>query len=174
MRLRSTLPTMVFLPLSVIGYAWICQTHQPVAAICVMLFIAGFSSMLVSLFLNSLRVAESLSTDRWIYTSTLAYIIDANTGRSSTAVATNSGYRGIIAFIAAEIAIPLQVSSFYCDRIMLAERRTLPQDRIGDGGLYVFWAGLLLIMEMLVLLVLKFGSQWREKCEEAESKNDSE
>jgi len=136
MRLRSTLPAMAFLPLSAIGYAWICQTHQPVAAICVMLFIAGFSSM-------------------WIYTSTLAYIVDANTGRSSTAVATNSAYRGIIAFIAAEIAIPLQ-------------------DRIGDGGLYVFWAGLLVIMGMLVLLVLKFGNQWREKCEEAEKKNDSE
>jgi hypothetical protein len=79
-----------------------------------MLFIAGFSSMLVSLFLNSLRAAEPLSIGRWIYTSTLAYIVDANTGRSSTAVATNSAYRGIIAFIAAEIAIPLQGSNFRC------------------------------------------------------------
>ncbi|KAF8136136.1 vacuolar DHA amino acid exporter [Boletus edulis] len=133
MRLQSTLPAMALLPLSALGYAWICQTHQPVAAICVMLFVAGFSSM-------------------WIYTSTLAYIVDANTGRSSTAVAMNSAYRGILAFIAAEIAIPLQ-------------------DRIGDGGLYTFWAGLLVIMETLVLLVLNFGNQWREKCEEAERKN---
>ncbi|KAF8436913.1 vacuolar DHA amino acid exporter [Boletus edulis BED1] len=129
MRLQSTLPAMALLPLSALGYAWICQTHQPVAAICVMLFVAG-----------------------WIYTSTLAYIVDANTGRSSTAVAMNSAYRGILAFIAAEIAIPLQ-------------------DRIGDGGLYTFWAGLLVIMETLVLLVLNFGNQWREKCEEAERKN---
>jgi hypothetical protein len=58
--------------------------------------------------------------------------------------------------------------------MLVAERITLPQDRIGDGGLYVFWAGLLVIMGMLVLLVLKFGNQWREKCEEAEKKNDSE
>ncbi|KAG6379084.1 vacuolar DHA amino acid exporter [Boletus reticuloceps] len=63
-------------------------------------------------FPNSLEAAQRLSTNRWIYTSTLAYIVDANTGRSSTAVAMNSAYRGILAFIAAEIAIPLQVSTF--------------------------------------------------------------
>ncbi|KAI9569106.1 major facilitator superfamily domain-containing protein [Boletus coccyginus] len=134
MRLQSTLPAMASLPLSALSYAWICQTHQPVAAICVMLFIGGFSLM-------------------WIYSSALAYIVDANKGRSSTAVATNSAFRGIIAFIAAEIAIPLQ-------------------HRIGDGGLYTFWAGLLVITDILVLLVLKFGNRWREKCEEAESKNE--
>ena len=119
MRLRSTFPAMVLLPLSAIGYACICQTHQPVAAICAMLFIAGFSSLLVFFILNSLRAAEPFSTNRWIFTSTLAYIVDANTGRSSTAVAANSAYRGIIAFIAAEIAIPLQVSNCRCDRIIL-------------------------------------------------------
>ncbi|KAF8558424.1 MFS general substrate transporter [Imleria badia] len=128
MRLQSTLPAMTLVPLSALGYAWTCQTHQPVAAICVMLFIAGFSSM-------------------WMYSSTLAYIVDANTGRSSTAVATNSAYRGILAFIAAEIAIPLQDWRWWNIH---------------------FWAGLLFIMELLVLLVLKFGNQWREKCEEAE------
>lgn len=47
---------------------------------------------------------------RWIYASTLAYIVDANAGRSSTAVATNSAFRGVFAFIAAEVAVPLQVS----------------------------------------------------------------
>jgi len=52
----------------------------------------------------------ALIRDRWIYTSTLAYIVDANTGRSSTAVATNSSFRGLSAFVAAEIAVPLQVS----------------------------------------------------------------
>lgn len=44
------------------------------------------------------------------YTSTLAYIVDANAGRSSSAVATNSAFRGISAFVATEIAVPLQVS----------------------------------------------------------------
>lgn len=46
---------------------------------------------------------------RSIYASTLAYIVDANVGRSSSAVATNSCFRGISAFIAAEAAVPLQV-----------------------------------------------------------------
>jgi len=121
MRLQSTLPAMVSLPLSALGYAWICQTHQPVAAICVMLFIGSFSSMLVYIFLNPLRAAESLSTDRWIFSSALAYIVDANKGRSSTAVAANSAFRGIIAFIAAEIAIPLQARSSPCNEIMYVE-----------------------------------------------------
>lgn len=65
---------------------------------------------------------NSLSINRWMYSSTLAYIVDTNTGRSSTAVATNSAYRGILAFIAVEIAIPLQVSSFCCGRAMSIER----------------------------------------------------
>ena len=46
---------------------------------------------------------------RCIYTSTLAYIVDANTGRSSSAVAMNSAFRGIAAFVGAEVAVPLQV-----------------------------------------------------------------
>ena len=46
-----------------------------------------------------------------IYSSTLAYIVDANTGRSSSAVSTNSCVRGLSGFIAAEIAVPLEVSA---------------------------------------------------------------
>jgi len=53
---------------------------------------------------------SSLIGFRWIYASALAYIVDANIGRSSTAVATNSSFRGIGGFVAAEIAVPLQVS----------------------------------------------------------------
>ncbi len=40
----------------------------------------------------------------------LAYIVDANNGRSSSAVAANSFLRGVGGFVAAEVAIPLQVS----------------------------------------------------------------
>ncbi|KAF9234678.1 major facilitator superfamily domain-containing protein [Melanogaster broomeanus] len=90
MRLESTKIAMWFLPPSIVGYAWVCQERVNVAAICVMLFLAGFFSI-------------------WIYASTLAYIVDANTGRSSSAVATNSSFRGTSAFVAAEIAVPLQV-----------------------------------------------------------------
>ncbi|KAG1873278.1 MFS general substrate transporter [Suillus tomentosus] len=130
MRLESTKVAMVWLPLSVIGYGWVCQERVNVAAICVMLFLAGFLSI-------------------WIYTSTLAYIVDANTGRSSTAVATNSSFRGLSAFVAAEIAVPLQ-------------------DSIGDGGLYTLWAGLLVIADCIILLVLYKGRKWREASVERE------
>jgi len=47
MRLESTKVAMIWLPLSVIGYAWVCQERVHVAAICVMLFLAGFFSMYV-------------------------------------------------------------------------------------------------------------------------------
>ena len=40
----------------------------------------------------------------------LAYIVDANNGRSSSDVAANSFLRGVGGFVAAEVAIPLQVN----------------------------------------------------------------
>ncbi|KAI1789395.1 vacuolar DHA amino acid exporter [Ganoderma leucocontextum] len=127
MRLGSTIIFMPFLPVATIGYGWVCERHVHVAAICVLLFLTG-------LFLIA------------IYSSTLAYIVDANTGRSSSAVATNSCFRGLTAFIAAEVAVPLQ-------------------DAIGDGGLYSLWAGLMVLAEILVLLVWWKGGAWREKWE---------
>ncbi|KAG1882906.1 major facilitator superfamily domain-containing protein [Suillus subluteus] len=128
MRLASTRPAMWFLPPAIIGYAWVCEKHVHVAAICIMLCLSGF-----------------LST--WVYASTLAYIVDANPGRSSTVVATNSAFRCVFAFIATEVAIPIQVA-------------------IGDGYLYTLWGGIMIIMEILTLAVLYKGKKWREACEE--------
>ncbi|KAI0671082.1 major facilitator superfamily domain-containing protein [Trametes maxima] len=71
MRLLSTMIPMLLLPPSVIAYGWICERRIHVAAICVTLFLSGFLSIC-------------------IYSSTLAYVVDANVGRSSSAVATNS------------------------------------------------------------------------------------
>lgn len=45
MRLRSAFGFMIFLPPSIIAYGWVCEEHVNVAAICVMLFLAGFFSM---------------------------------------------------------------------------------------------------------------------------------
>ncbi|KAG2352994.1 MFS general substrate transporter [Suillus spraguei] len=128
--LAHTKIAMLWLPLSIVGYAWVCQKRVNIAAVCVMLFLAGFTST-------------------WIYTSTLAYIVDANTGRSSTAVATNSSFRGLSAFVSAEVAVPLQ-------------------DAIGDGGLYTLWAGLIIVAECMILLVLYKGRDWREASVEQE------
>lgn len=80
----------------------------------------------------------------WIYSSTLAYIVDANTGRSSGAVACNSAARGIFGFAAA----------------MLAENI---QNKIGDGGLYSIWAGLLVLVGAMIMLLVWRGREWREK-----------
>lgn len=100
---------MLWLPPAVIGYAWVCEKHVHVAVICVMLVLIGFSSMSVHhLFIV---VVALTSTSRWMYASTLAYLVDANPGRSCTAVATNSSFRGSLAFISVMTAVPLQVSS---------------------------------------------------------------
>ncbi|KAH7099006.1 vacuolar DHA amino acid exporter [Auriculariales sp. MPI-PUGE-AT-0066] len=129
-RLDSTKIAMLWLPPAVICYAWFAEKHLHIAAISATLFVAGFTSI-------------------WVYSSTLAYIVDANVGRSSIAVATNSFFRGVGAFVSAEIAVPLQ-------------------DGIGDAGLYMIWAGLVIVMELLLLLLAKKGTMWREKAERDE------
>ncbi|KAI0316274.1 MFS general substrate transporter [Amylostereum chailletii] len=129
-RLESTKIAMLFFPFPVIAYAWLAQNKVHVAALCVALFFAGFFSI-------------------WIYSSTLAYIVDANVGRSSSAVATNSAFRGTTAFVFAELAVPLQ-------------------DGIGDGGLYSLWTGLVILCGGLILVVLWWGGAWREKAERRE------
>ncbi|KAI0632989.1 MFS general substrate transporter [Trametes polyzona] len=127
MRLQSTMVPMLFLPPCVIAYGWVCERHVHVAAICVTLFFAGFFSIS-------------------IYSSTLAYIVDANSGRSSSAAASNSAFRGLFAFVASEVAVPIQ-------------------DAIGDGGLYSLWTGLMIVSELLILLVWWKGGTWRRKWE---------
>ncbi|KAG6840823.1 hypothetical protein C0991_004114 [Blastosporella zonata] len=89
MRLKSVIYSAVIMPMFVLAFGWVCEQHVHVSAICVMLFFCGFFSI-------------------WTYASTLAYIVDSNTGRSSSAVATNSAFRGVTAFVAVEIAVPLQ------------------------------------------------------------------
>ncbi|KAI0754649.1 major facilitator superfamily domain-containing protein [Daedaleopsis nitida] len=130
MRLQSTLPFMPVLPLAIVGYGWVCEERVHVAAVCAMLFLSSFF-------------------DVCIYTSTLAYIVDANAGRSSPAVAMNSAFRGLAAFVGAEVAVPLQ-------------------NAIGDGGSYSLWAGLILLSELLIVLVWWRGKAWRERWEQRE------
>ncbi|KAF5374145.1 hypothetical protein D9615_008828 [Tricholomella constricta] len=77
-------------------------------------------------------------------------ILDANAGRSSSAVATNSAFRGISAFVATEIAVPLQ-------------------DGLGDGWMYTIWAVIMLTSGLLILLVSWRGEHWRRKAEEREA-----
>lgn len=135
-RLESTKVAMWGLPPSVVAHAWVCQERVHIAAMCATLFFTGFFLI-------------------WIYLTSLAYIVDANVGRSSSAVATNSSCSGVIAFISLEVAVPLQ-------------------DGMGDGGLYIMWAGLMLILDLIVLVVLYKGKQWREKSSEKGSSQSAD
>ncbi|KAI0298143.1 major facilitator superfamily domain-containing protein [Multifurca ochricompacta] len=121
---------MPFLPLAAVAYAWLAQEHCHIASLCVAIFFAGFFSI-------------------WIYSSALAYIVDANPGRSSAAVATNSCFRGVAAFVFTEVAVPMQ-------------------DSMGDGGLFSLWAGLIVLCELLIFLVRWRGQKWREIAQEGE------
>lgn len=123
MRLQSTKPALAVLPFFVVAYAWMCEKHVHIAGPVVVLFFSGFCAI-------------------WIYSSTLAYIVDANPGRASSAIAANSSFRGISGLIIAEVSVPLQ-------------------NALGDGGLYTIWAGLLLICEALIVLLIWRGGQWR-------------
>ncbi|KAF6759117.1 vacuolar DHA amino acid exporter [Ephemerocybe angulata] len=138
MRLHSTRIGAIFLPPFTLAFGWICQKHVHVSAICVFLFSCGFLSI-------------------WIYSSTLAYIVDANNGRSSTAVACNSAFRGLFAFVAIEIAVPMQ-------------------DKLGDGWMYTIWAGIMALSGLLIFVVSWKGGKWREQAEALEAKpsEDSE
>jgi len=122
---------MPFLPASVLAYAWMADKHVHVAGLVVALFFVGFSSI-------------------WIYSSTLAYIVDANAGRSSNAVATNSFARGIAGFVASEVAVPLQRAA-------------------GDGGLYTIWAALCVLLDLAILFAITRGEKWRKEAEERET-----
>ncbi|KAF8133916.1 major facilitator superfamily domain-containing protein [Boletus edulis] len=125
MRLKSATLAMVWLPPSVIGYGWVAEKHADVGVICLMVFLCGFFSI-------------------WMYSSTLAYVVDANPGRSCSAVAANSSFRGTLAFISTMVAVPLQ-------------------DALGDGWLYTGFAVLVILMELLIVLVLRKGVSWREQ-----------
>jgi hypothetical protein len=55
------------------------------------------------------------------------------------------------------------------DRRVVSHLRVI-QDAIGDGGLYTLWAGLMLLAELMILLVLYKGKQWREASIDAEKR----
>ncbi|THV03488.1 vacuolar DHA amino acid exporter [Dendrothele bispora CBS 962.96] len=123
MRLKSTIHGILVFPPCVVGFGWVCQEHLHVAVICVFLFLCGFFSIAV-------------------YTSTLAYLVDANVGRSSTAIALNSAFRGTFAFVALEVAVPLQ-------------------DGLGDGWTYTIVAAFMAFSGFLTILTMYKGQQWR-------------
>jgi MFS family permease len=123
-RIMSVRLPMLLSPATFVGYAWSAHYKTNIAIPIVCLVLLGFS-----LF--------------WIYSSTLSYLIDSNVGRSSGAVACNSAIRGLFAFVASEVAGPLQ-------------------DSVGDGPLYTGWAILLGLGQIGLLSIAYKGKQWRD------------
>ncbi|KAJ7579252.1 major facilitator superfamily domain-containing protein [Mycena floridula] len=133
-RLESVQYTMFILPAFVLGLAWVTEKRLHIAVLTVMLFFSGTFTVAV-------------------YSATLAYIVDANAGRSSVTVAMNSFFRGITAFVAVEISVPIQ-------------------DSLGDGWMYTIFAGLLCVVALLLATVKRKGEHWRHIAEAREDKAD--
>ncbi|BGP42932.1 hypothetical protein JCM10449v2_006947 [Rhodotorula kratochvilovae] len=123
MRIKSTYPAFAFLPCLYIAYGWLVYYEVHVAGPVVVLFFLGAAIMV-------------------IYASTLAYIVDANPGRSTSAVACNSLFRGVLACAASQAAEPIL-------------------DKIGNGCFYSGWGILLLLGEGALVLVALRGGKWR-------------
>jgi hypothetical protein len=80
-------------------------------------------------------LAVVLTRFRWMYTSTLAYVVDANPGRSCG----KQFVRSTLAFVSAMVAVPLQA--------------------VGDGWLYTVFAGLVVVMQLIIVLILHKGAE---------------
>ncbi|KAF5362918.1 hypothetical protein D9758_007097 [Tetrapyrgos nigripes] len=130
MRLQGTLLGLFMMPLCIVAYGWIIQQRLHIAAVCVILLACGFFVI-------------------FVYTSTLAYLVDSNVGRSSTAIALNSAFRGTFAFIVTE-------------------------DDLGDGWMYTIMAGLVAISGLLIVLVMCKGAEWRVSAEQREIRKQLE
>ncbi|WRT66560.1 uncharacterized protein IL334_003519 [Kwoniella shivajii] len=123
MRLKATFVAMPFLVLGFLAYAWTAEKKVHIAGIVISLVVSGFALL-------------------WIYSSTLAYLVDANPGISSSAVSLNSLFRGVMACVMSQIAVPIR-------------------NAIGDGGLYTLFAGLLALSSAALVLIAYRGEQWR-------------
>lgn len=123
------------------------QVH--IAAPVVFLFFAGFSLMV-------------------IYSSALAFMVDSNLGRSSAAIACNSFFRGVSSTcprccldnVCDPDLLPLllvpQLTAFVLSECALPIR-----DRIGDGGLYTLFSGILAISGGVFIVLAFKGKDWR-------------
>lgn len=157
-------PVLPFIPLLFIAYGWLAYFHVHIAGIVVVLFFLGTCIMVV-------------------YSSTLAYIVDANPGRSTTAVACNSLFRGVLACAASQAAEPIlnkvyngafytgsspfPLSPSLCSiiRDLLFFLRKLNRIFFATG-----WGILLLIGEAFLVLMAIKGGSWRAASREKEER----
>lgn len=125
MRLKAAFSGMPLMVASFLVYAWTMDFKTHIAGPVVALFFGGFSIL-------------------FVYSNTLAYLVDANPGKSSSAVGNNSMVRGVCACVMSQIALPILHA-------------------IGDGGLYTLFSGLLTLSCCGLVLVSFKGAGWRER-----------
>jgi len=182
MRIKSTYPAFAFLPCLFVAYAWLVYFEVNIAGPVVVLFFLGTAIMV-------------------IYASTLAYIVDANPGRSTSAVACNSLFRGVLAVRLSSLtfSIPLSRALTYpsCTtglRARSAPRarppspsstrsRTAPSTRVRALPLLVWfsqllmpvhlagWGVLLLLGEGALVVVAIRGGKWRAASRASEARD---
>ncbi|GAA5843409.1 hypothetical protein JCM3766R1_002943 [Sporobolomyces carnicolor] len=136
MRIKSTYAAMIILPPLLIAYAWLVYYAVNVAGPVVILFFLGTVIMVV-------------------YASTLAYLVDANPGRSTSAVAVNSMFRGVLACVSSQVSEDIL-------------------NKVGNGAFYTGFAILLALGQLALLLVSFRGQKWREKARRREERKDEE
>lgn len=90
-----------------------------------------------------------------VYASTLAYLVDANPGRSTSAVAVNSMFRGVLACVSSQVSEDIL-------------------NKVGNGAFYTGFAILLALGQLALLLVSFRGQKWREKARRREERKDEE
>lgn len=134
MRIQSTYAAMILLPPLLVAYAWLVDYHVQIAGPVVILFFLGAVIMIV-------------------YASTLAYIVDANPGRSTASVAVNSMFRGVLACISSQVSEPVLT-------------------KVRHGAFYTGFAILLLLGQSALWLVSVKGQRWRERSRERQDERD--
>lgn len=133
-RILSTRVAMLFAPPLTIAYGWLVQKEVPIYGPIIVLCPLGASII-------------------WIYSSTLAYLVDGNVGRSSSAVACNSFARGLLACVASQAAEPII-------------------GKIGNGWFYTGMAAILAVGQCSLLVASRKGEAWREKHQEWERRQE--
>lgn len=190
MRLKSTLPGLIMLPILVLGFGWLCDKVQNVAAISFFLFIGGFVYMFVQLSLYSWRYSDCLDLQldlfeytglcRWCKCRTIVdcrrseqripwYICLHCYGNCCSSPGMSLFWCQWLNFIQpfSDRMVSVMVGSL---SLSFREMEIILKSQF-SGWMYTIWTGILLLNSVIVLLVWMKGTQWRENAEAREKRH---
>ena len=112
MRLKSLVIPILVLPPSLIVYAWLVDQNQSVSISTNFKKRRTKGELLIVNFRRSIFPIVAVlfvigAVTIWLFSGTLSYVVDANVGNASIAIATNSLLRGVFAAIASQGSDPL-------------------------------------------------------------------